>query len=199
VSSEQLVAETVLRNRAVDRAARSERPKLLGFIRRRVASDDDAEDILQDVFYQLAAGYDVSEPIEQISAWLYRVARNRIIDWYRKKSHAALPLDRQRRGDEGSAEAERDESALLIEPSPGPDDQLASLEFFSALEEALDELPEAQRNVFVWNELEGLTFREIAEQTGESINTLLSRKRYAVLFLRERLADFYKDSDTQQT
>jgi RNA polymerase sigma factor (sigma-70 family) len=155
-----------------------------------VRTEEDAEDILQDVFFQLTANFSVTEPIEQLSSWLFRVARNKIIDWYRKRKPASI--------DETLANGEQNETALNLEdilpdPAAGPDLAYARSLIWDELEEALDDLPEAQRYVFVQHELEGKSFKEIADDTGESVNTLLSRKRYAVLFLRERLLDSYND------
>jgi RNA polymerase sigma factor (sigma-70 family) len=159
----------------IERAARRERERLLGFIKRRVRDESDAEDIVQDVFYQLAASYSVTEPIEKLTAWLFRVARNKIIDWYRRRHpHAEL-------------------SEALPDHDQSPATHLERVVMGEQLEEALDELPEAQREVFVLNELEGMSFKEIAEITGEPLNTLLSRKRYAVLYLRERLQELYDE------
>jgi len=171
-------------------AARTERPRLLGFIRRRVRSEEDAEDILQEVFYQLVANYSVTEPIEKLTSWLFAVARNKIIDWYRKRKPES-------RADQGQAGDKEDEAfnleEILFDPAGGPDTAYARSLIWDELEEALEELPEEQRLVFVRHELEGRSFKEIAEETGEPINTLLSRKRYAILFLRERLQELYDE------
>jgi RNA polymerase sigma factor (sigma-70 family) len=162
--------------------------QLLGFIRKRVSSQADAEDILQDVWYQLTTAVD-TEPIEQMSGWLFTVARNKIIDRYRKKQPDSLDLLLET----GESANGPDLAAILLDKGQDPEtDNLRSL-FWKTLHEALDELPEEQRTVFVWNELEGLSFKEIAERTGEKVNTLLSRKRYAVLHLRERLLHLYQE------
>jgi len=163
------------------------RPRLLDFIRKRVRTDEDAEDILQDVFYQFLSNYSVAQPIEQLSAWLYTVARNRIIDWYRKRKHRADPP-----GDEITGLPLNLEE-ILFDPSGEPDRVLFRTAVWEALADALDELPEEQSEVFVLHELEGRSFKEIVEITGESINTLLSRKRYAVLALRVALQDMYNE------
>jgi RNA polymerase sigma factor (sigma-70 family) len=162
--------------------------RLLGFIRQRVNNEADAEDILQDVWFQLTSTVD-SEPIEQLSSWLFTVARNRIIDQYRKKKpdllEDILPGDEE----EGDIRF-RD---ILLDNSKNPEKEALRNLFWKTLQEALTALPEEQRQVFVWNELEDIPFKEIAERTGENLNTLLSRKRYAVLFLRERLFDLYQE------
>ena len=161
--------------------------RLLGFIRQRVGNEADAEDILQDVWYQLTTTVD-TEPIEQISGWLYAVARNKITDRYRKRRpeslDSLLPT-----GEEGAP----DLSAILLDNSTNPETANLRALFWKTLEEALNELPEEQRLVFVWNELNDIPFKEIAVMTGENVNTLISRKRYAVLFLRERLLTLYRE------
>ncbi len=165
---------------------KSQRPRLFDFIRRRVGTDEDAEDILQDVFYQLAANDDVAGPIEQVTSWLFTVARNKIIDWYRKKKPDAMPV--------GDADDMQPSFAnLLLDASQNPEDIYARTLLWDELGQALDDLPEKQREVFVMHEFEGKSFKEIAERTGEPINTLLSRKRYAVLYLREQLREIYDE------
>jgi RNA polymerase sigma factor (sigma-70 family) len=160
--------------------------RLMGFIRQRVASQADAEDILQDVWYQLTTTVD-TEPIEQMSGWLFTVARNKITDRYRKKTPDSLDLLL-------SNDAEGpDLSAILLDNSQNPETANLRALFWKTLQEALDELPEEQKAVFVWNELGDLSFNEIAELTGEKVNTLISRKRYAVLHLRERLLTLYNE------
>jgi len=163
--------------------------RLKGFIQKRVESIEDAEDILQDVFYQLAEADQMMKPIEQISAWLYTVARNRITDLYRKKKPEPLPqyyLD-----DEDDIVMELGE--LVEEKGSTPEIQYLQSLFWEELENALNELPAEQRIVFEMNELKGISFKEIADLTGESVNTLISRKRYAVLHLRERLKTLYEE------
>jgi RNA polymerase sigma factor (sigma-70 family) len=176
-----------IRNAGISDTVRKERRRLLDFIRRRVGSDEDAEDILQDVFYQLTASY--SQPIEQLSAWLFSVARNRIVDWYRKRKTGQAAESGGSGEEDGASSLEE----MLPDPGGGPDAAYARSLVWEELEEALEDLPEAQRLVFIRHELDGRSFKEIAEETGESINTLLSRKRYAVLFLRERLQELYDD------
>lgn len=155
--------------------------RLFSFIRQRVGSTEDAEDILQDVFYQFAGN---TEPIEQASSWLFRVARNKIIDSYRKQK---LPL-----ADDVLGSAEGDDEGfdwreMLLPDKSNPETEYLRNLFWEELQKALDELPEEQRSVFIQTEIEGIPFKEIAARTGEPLPTLLSRKRYAVLHLRERL------------
>lgn len=155
--------------------------RLLGFIRRRVSSEVDAEDILQDVFYQLL---DNEGPVEQMTAWLFRVARNKIIDKQRKKK----PLFLDDLLQEGDEEELWDWAGFLAVKDNHPETEILRELFWQQLYEALDELPPEQKNVFIQHELEEIPFKQIAEQTAETINTLISRKRYAVLHLRKRLA-----------
>ncbi len=176
------------RRQNIIQAVRDYGKRLFYFIRGRVNTDEDAEDILQDVWYQFSNVLD-TEPIEQTSAWLFRVARNRIIDKYRKHRTASLE-------EEMFGEDEEDNFSfreiLLAENSTPETEHLRNI-FWQQLFAALDELPEEQRQVFVWNELEDVPFHSIAERTGEKINTLISRKRYAVLHLRKRLEQLYKE------
>jgi RNA polymerase sigma factor (sigma-70 family) len=158
----------------------------MGFIRKRVSNEADAEDILQDVFYQFIGN---TKPIEQLTSWLFTVTRNKITDKQRKHKPELLE-DIHAGGDE---ESSFDWTELYFEKDNNPEtDYLRNL-FWETLQAALEELPENQKQVFVLNELEGVAFKEIAEQTGESVNTLISRKRYAVLHLRERLAGLKQD------
>jgi RNA polymerase sigma factor (sigma-70 family) len=170
-----------------------ERSRLLNFIRRRVPDPRDAEDILQDIFFELVEANRLLMPIDHIAGWLFRVARNRIIDLFRKKK-PVLFTDADIAGeDEDSLHFED----LLPSPDAGPDALYARGVLLAAFDLALGELPPEQREVFVAHEIEGLSFKEIAARTGIGMNTLLSRKRYAVLHLRERLQDIYDDfSDT---
>lgn len=155
--------------------------RLLGFIKQRVSGDEDAEDILQDVFYQFAGS---AEPIEQVGSWLFTVARNKITDRYRKHK---LPLADDVFGTSETDEESFDWREMLVAAGNNPEtDYLRNL-FWEELEVALQELPLEQRDVFVMNEIDGIAFKDIAEQTGISVATLISRKRYAVLHLRERL------------
>ena len=165
-------------------------PRLRSFIRNRVLDTGDAEDILQDVFYELIQTYRLMKPVEQVTAWLYRVARNRITDLFRKQK--SVSLNDTITTDEESPTLED----LLPSPDAGPDAIYARNLLFEALDEALDELPENQREVFVAHELLGRSFKEISAETGVSVNTLLSRKRYAVLYLRERLQQLQQSLET---
>lgn len=160
---------------------------MFGFIRQRVNSDEDAEDVLQDVWYQLSSQPEV-EAIEQIGSWLYRVARNRIVDGYRKQK----PENLENFGYEDE-DGELYFKDLLLADDGTPETEYLRELFWQQLMEALDELPENQRQVFVWNELEDETFQQIADRTGENIKTLISRKRYAVMHLRKRLGGLYQD------
>jgi RNA polymerase sigma factor (sigma-70 family) len=162
--------------------------RLLGFIRKRVNNEADAEDILQDVWYQLTASVD-TEPIEQVGSWLFTVARNKITDRYRKKKPELLE-DLITVEDEEGQISFKD---ILLDNSSNPETQYLRSLFWEILNESLQELPEEQRDVFVWNELEDIPFKEIAERTGEKVNTLISRKRYAVVYLRERLQTLYNE------
>ncbi len=168
---------------------RTERQRLFDFIRRRVRTEEDAEDILSDVFYQLVSSTSVTEPIEKMTSWLFTVARNKVIDWYRKKRPESLPRD----ADDPSLPLNLED--ILYDPTQNPDRVYARSLVWTELAEALDELPEEQKAVFVMHELEGKSFKEIAEITGEPVNTLLSRKRYAVLYLREQLQELYDEFD----
>jgi RNA polymerase sigma factor (sigma-70 family) len=157
-----------------------ERPRLRNFIRRRVIDQDEAEDILQDVFEELVEAWRLPDPIEQVGAWLFRVARNRIIDRFRKRKEAPLP-------DAAQADDEYRLDLALPSPDAGPEAAYARAALLDTLRAALDELPANQREVFIAHELDGQSFKEIAAATGVGVNTLLARKRYAVLHLRERL------------
>lgn len=171
---ENLIGETISRERA----------RLGHFIRQRIADPGDAEDILQDVFFEFIEACRLPEPIEQIGAWLFRVARNRIIDRFRKKKEEALP-----------AADEDDEWLGIALPAPGggPEAAYARSLLLGEIARALDELPKAQRDVFIAHELDGRSFKEQAEATGVAINTLLARKRYAVRHLRARLQAIYDE------
>jgi RNA polymerase sigma factor (sigma-70 family) len=163
---------------------------LLGFIRRRVDNDADAEDILQDVWYQFSSVIN-SEPIEQTSAWLYRVARNKILDKH-KKHRETLVDDMLLGSDEDDDDAPDFKAILMTETSTPETEYLRNL-FWEQLFMALDELPQEQRDVFMWHELDDIPFSEIAENTGINVQTLVSRKRYAVVHLRKRLKQLYEE------
>ncbi len=161
--------------------------RLFSFIRKRVKNDEDAEDILQDVWYQLSSIIDI-EPVEQLSAWLYRVSRNRIIDKRRKHTTQSFE-DLAFENDDGELVFPE---ALLADDT-NPETEFERAYFMESFLEALIELPEKQKQVFIWNEMEDMTLQEIADKTGESIKTIISRKRYAVAHLRERLQNLYNE------
>ena len=167
-----------------------EQGRLRHFIRKRVANEGDVEDVLQDVFYELVEAYRLTKPIQQLSAWMFRVARNRIIDLFRKRKVEALTDVSVRVAEDGEPLLLED---LLPSADAGPEAAYARNVLLDELNAALDELPEEQREVFVAHELEGRSFKELAEETGLSVNTLLSRKRYAVLHLRRRLRAIYDE------
>ena len=182
--------QTAEQNLRIAEAVRREQRRLRNFIRKRVADAGDAEDILQDVFSELVEAYRLMRPVEQVGAWLYRVARNRIVDFFRKKRPEAFG--------EGASESADEEGSLVLEellPSPdaGPDAAYARHVLLEEIDAAIQELPEEQREVFIAHEIEGRSFKELAEETGVSVNTLLSRKRYAVLHLRRRLQAIYNE------
>ena len=164
--------------------------RLRNFIRRRVDDESDAEDIFQDVFYELIEAYRLMKPIEQVGAWLFRVARNRIIDRFRKKKPEPLSAG------VGASDEDGDRLALeelLPSPDAGPEANYARRILLEELDAALDELPEEQREVFVAHEIQGISFKEISAKTGVGVNTLLSRKHHAVLHLRRRLKSIYEE------
>jgi RNA polymerase sigma factor (sigma-70 family) len=166
--------------------------RLSSFIRERVNNDEDAEDILQDVWYRFIRVMN-TEPIEQVSGWLYRVAKNRIIDKYREEKSFTVEEEKEIENSEDDFHL-RD---FFIAVTTNPETENLKELFWEKLTEALNELPEEQRNVFTWNEIDEIPFHEIATHTGENINTLISRKRYAVLHLRKRLAHLYKEVTEQ--
>src|SRR5205814_7579475 len=173
----------------ISEVVRREQSRLRNFIRRRVPDPRDAEDILQDVFYELVEANRLLMPIEHVTGWLFRVARNRITDLFRKKKPETFS---------DAAVEDQDGEVLKIEdllPSPdaGPEALYARHVLLDELELALDELPDEQREVFIAHELEGRSFKEMAAEAGVNVNTLLSRKRYAVLHLRERLQSIYDE------
>jgi len=167
-----------------------DRARLRNFIRRRVADENDVEDILQDTFYELVEAYRLMKPVQQVSAWLFQVARNRITDLFRKKKPGALTNDPVAFAEDGESLLLED---LLPSPDAGPEEAYARNVLLEELDAALDELPEEQREVFIAHELEGFSFKELAATTGLSVNTLLSRKHYAVLHLRQRLRAIYDE------
>ena len=171
---------------------RKERGKLLNFIRGRVASSEEAEDILQDVFYQFVAGFESIESLDRITSWLYSVARNKIIDGYRRDaSRPKKTLIDASVGKEDNAPLTLQE--ILPDFDNTPESAMMRDAIWDEITLALDDLPSEQREIFIQNEMEERSFREISEETGVSINTLLSRKRYAIIALRKRLQRFYND------
>jgi RNA polymerase sigma factor (sigma-70 family) len=173
----------------ISEAVAREGPRLRDFIRRRVEDRAEAEDILQDVFYELVEANRLLMPIDHVTGWLFRVARNRIIDLFRKKRPESFSDIAIANEDDERLELED----LLPSPDAGPEALYFRNVVLDELEHAIDELPEEQRAVFIAHELEGRSFKEIAAQTGVSLSTLLARKRYAVLRLRERLQDVYDE------
>ena len=176
IANDRQIADTVAR----------ERSRLRRFIRRRIVDHDEAEDILQDVFEELVEAYRLPDSIEQVGAWLFRVARNRIVDRFRKSKEAPLPD-----ADESDGDYQLD--LALPSPDAGPEAAYARARLLDMLRVALDELPANQREVFIAHELDGRSFKEMAAATGVAVNTLLARKRYAVLRLRGRLRSAYDE------
>jgi RNA polymerase sigma factor (sigma-70 family) len=181
---------TTEQDKRISETVEREQARLRNFIRRRVTDPGDADDILQDVFYELVEAYRLMKPIEQVGAWMFRVARNRITDLFRKKRPDAL-----RDGQIGAAE---DGEFLMLEellPSAeaGPEESYARTVLVEELEEALDELPAEQREIFIAHEIEGRSYKDLAAEKDLSVNTLLSRKHYAVVHLRERLQQIYDE------
>jgi RNA polymerase sigma factor (sigma-70 family) len=172
--------EAILAQR-LEQTFREEQPGLLAFIKSRISNTEDAEDILQEVFFQAARAMDVTEPIGNLVGWLYRVARNRIVDWYRKKRHRTVPL--------GGSDENVSMMELLADSGINIENGYLRSLAADALVECIAELPRLQREVLIMQEIEGRKFREIAELTGTPVNTLIARKRYAVQFLRRRLEE----------
>jgi len=180
---------TLEQDQRIADVVKREQSRLRNFIRSRVADSRDADDILQEVFYELVEANRLLMPIEHIGAWLFRVARNRITDLFRKKKPE--PFSEVGRVDEDGEFLQVED--LLPSPEAGPEAAYARSVLFDELVDAIDELPEEQREVFLAHEVEGRSFKELAAETGVSVNTLLSRKRYAVLHLRERLQSIYSE------
>jgi RNA polymerase sigma factor (sigma-70 family) len=176
-------------DKLISQAMERDEPRLRSFIRKHVADTSEAEDIVQDVFYELLEAYRLMKPVEHVTAWLFRVARNRMIDLFRKKKPDSLnePVISSDDGDTLLLED------LLPSAEASPEAAYARNVLLDALEDAFEELPEAQRDVFIAHELTGLSFKEISAETGLSVNTLLSRKRYAVLHLRRNLQSIHDD------
>jgi RNA polymerase sigma factor (sigma-70 family) len=180
---------TAEESRYISEIATREKGRLLGFIRQHVRNSEDAKDILQDVLYQFLRGFDDIRSTERITSWLFTVARNKITDHYRKKKPETF-------SEKMVIGSEEEGAPLMLEDilpalTREPEDEMMRDMIWDAIDRALDEMPEKQRNVFIWNEFEDRSFKEISAQTGEGINTLLSRKRYAILFLREKLRELY--------
>jgi RNA polymerase sigma factor (sigma-70 family) len=187
MSTEWMTAEQEQR---ISEAIEREQARLRNFIWRQVADRADAEDILQEVFYEFVEAYRLAEPIERAGAWLFQVARNRITDFFRKRKPEALTNRPIAFGEDGEELALGD---LLPSPDAGPEAAYARSVLLEELDAALDELPEEQRDIFIAHELEGRSFKELAAETGLSLNTLLSRKHRAVLHLRQRLQGIYDE------
>jgi RNA polymerase sigma factor (sigma-70 family) len=177
-------------DKRISDAVNREYARLRRFVRKRVADQSDAEDILQDVFYELVEAYRMMRPVEQVTAWLFRVARNRIIDLFRRKNREAPRNAPETVIEDGDALRLED---LLPSPDAGPESAYIRAALAEELDTALDDLPDEQREVFVAHEIMGYSFKEIAKRTGVSVNTLLSRKHSAVLHLRERLQAIYEE------
>jgi RNA polymerase sigma factor (sigma-70 family) len=188
LSAERIIAG---QNQRLTEAIGRERGRLRNFIRRRVDDESEAEDILQDVFYELIEAYRLMKPIEQVGAWLFRVARNRIIDRFRKKKPE--PFAAARDPETGVEDSSLSLEEFLPSPDAGPEAEYARRILLEELDAALEELPEEQREIFVKHEIEGRSFKEIAAETGVGVNTLLSRKHHAVLHLRRRLKSIYEE------
>jgi RNA polymerase sigma factor (sigma-70 family) len=178
------------RNDRVSEVVKEERSRLRNFIRNRVADEGDVEDILQESFYELVKSFQLMRPIEHIGPWLFRVARNRIVDFYRKKKPERSTNELIEGSDGGGL---TDLEDLLPSRDAGPEAVYARGVLLDELNAALDELPEEQRAVFIAQEIHGRNFREISAETGIGVNTLISRKRYAVLHLRKRLQTIYDE------
>jgi RNA polymerase sigma factor (sigma-70 family) len=176
-------------DRLISQALTRDEPRLRSFIRRHVADSGDAEDILQDVFYELISTYRLMKPVEHVTAWLFRVAKNRIVDLFRKSKPDSLNNPAAGEAEDGSVTFED----LLPSADAGPEAAYARSLLLDAIDEALEELPGEQREVFIAHELMGQSFKEISVETGVGVNTLLSRKRYAVLYLRQRLQSIYEN------
>ncbi len=182
---------TTDQNRRISETIARQQARLRTFIRKHVPDDGDAEDIFQEVFYELVDAYRLMKPVEKVGSWLFRVARNRIIDLFRRKrTGAVLGNDSNIITEDGEEYQWED---LLPSPDAGPEAAYARSVLLEELDTALEELPEEQREVFVAHEIEDRSFKDLAEATGVSVNTLLSRKRYAVLQLRRRLQAIYNE------
>ena len=181
---------TIEQDQRISEAIAREQPRLRNFIRKRVRVEGDVEDILQDVFFELVEAIRLMKPVEQVGAWLFRVARNRITDFFRRRKPESLSDAPS--GDEAFALED-----LLPSPDAGPEAVYARGVLLEELDAALDELCEEQRDVFIAHEIQGRSFKDLAAETGLSVNTLLSRKHYAVLHLRQRLQAIYDEMRTK--
>jgi RNA polymerase sigma factor (sigma-70 family) len=185
-SLEQVTAE---QNQWIAQAVERDGSRLRNYIRKHVVNLEATEDILQEVFCELVEAYRLVKPIEQVSAWLFRVARNRIVDRFRSRKIESLSQPKYGEDDEDGVSLED----LLPSPESGPEAAYARSVLLEEIDEALEEMPEEQRSVFIGHEWEGFSFKELSAETGVSVNTLLSRKRYAVLHLRRRLQSIYEE------
>ncbi|MFN8165029.1 MAG: sigma-70 family RNA polymerase sigma factor [Bacteroidia bacterium] len=186
-----VMAMTEGQNETIGKVVKENGKRLFDFIRNRVREPEEAEDIFQDVMVELTQSYRMMQPIEKMAAWLFRVARNKITDKYRKKKPVLLEDQLVYQGGEDDDQLFLND--LLRSNTNSPDMDFDQALIWEAIEMALDELPKEQREVFIKHELEGISFKEMADASGESLNTLLSRKRYAVLALREKLRYLYDE------
>jgi len=180
------VALTSKQNQDIEKVISDNKGKLFNFIRKSV-TEAEAEDILQDVFFQLTESYQLMKPIENVSAWMYRVARNKITDLFRKKKPDYVDMR------EKPDEEETRFLSIINNTYPNPDDEMLRQYLVEEIEQAIDELPQNQQEVFIQHEIEGLSFKAISKQSGASVNTLLSRKRYAIMTLRSKLKEAYAE------
>ncbi len=185
------VHQLTQQNDSIEEVILRERGRLLNFIKSRIPAEEDAEDVLQDVFFQLTQSFRLKRPVEKMSSWLFTVARNKIADLFRKNK----PLSFSKVEGRAFSDEDDDRSLANLLPStePGPEGEFLREMTMNTLEEALSELPEEQRMAFIWHEYEGKSFKEMAAESGETVNTWLSRKRYAVLHLRSRLQALYQE------
>jgi RNA polymerase sigma factor (sigma-70 family) len=185
-SLDQVTAE---QDQWIAEAMEKDEPRLRNYIRKHVVDLEAAEDILQEVFVELVEAYRLVKPIEQVSGWLFRVAKNRIIDRFRGRRLESLSQAKYGEDDDAAVSLED----LLPSPDAGPEAAYVRSVLLDEIDEALEEMPPEQRSVFMAHEWEGYSFKELSEETGVSVNTLLSRKRYAVLYLRRRLKSIYEE------
>ena len=184
---------TAQQNEVIQETVHRERKRLLDFIRQRVPTEEDAEDILQDVFYQFTNAYRSMEPIEKVTSWLFTVARNRITDFFRKKIPDSFSSLSKPASNDDDDEQNYFLEEIMQDMSDSPEGQYVRSLVWDTLNAALEELPDEQREVFTLHELEGVSFKEMSEKMKLPLNTLLSRKRYAVLHLRKRLQSLYDE------